>query len=191
MIKHLLSLAAIVLTWVTFIPYLRSIYRGETQPHVFSWVIWGLTTFVVFLAQLAAHGGVGSWPIGVSGVITGYVAFLAFLKKGDTQITRGDWVFFGAALSALPLWALTANPLWAVVILTTVDLLGFGPTVRKVYFQPNSEKISFFALFVLRNGLVLLALEQYSVATVLFPAAVGLGCLGVIGVMIWRRRILV
>ncbi|WP_256359174.1 hypothetical protein [Candidatus Marithrix sp. Canyon 246] len=32
----------------------------------------GSTTFIVFIAPLAANGGVGAWAIGVSGVITIY-----------------------------------------------------------------------------------------------------------------------
>jgi uncharacterized protein with PQ loop repeat len=51
--KELLGMIAIALTLVAFLPYIRSIFRGKTRPHVFSWVIWGSTTFVVFLAQLA------------------------------------------------------------------------------------------------------------------------------------------
>ena len=68
MYKELLSAAAIALTFVAFLPYIRSIKQGVTKPHVFSWVIWGSTTFIVFLAQLADKGGAGAWPIGVSGL---------------------------------------------------------------------------------------------------------------------------
>ena len=37
---------------------------------MFSWLIWGSTTCVVFAAQLADRAGVGAWPIGVSGLVT-------------------------------------------------------------------------------------------------------------------------
>ena len=63
MSKEFLSAIAIALTLIAFLPYIRSILRGKTKPHVFSWLIWGTTTFVVFLAQLADEGGVGAWPI--------------------------------------------------------------------------------------------------------------------------------
>jgi hypothetical protein len=56
--KEILSAIAIVLTFVAFYPYIRSIMRDETKPHVFSWVIWGTTTFVAFLAQLDGGRGV-------------------------------------------------------------------------------------------------------------------------------------
>src|SRR4028118_1206626 len=91
---QLASAAAIVLTFALFFPYIRSINRGETKPHVFSWVIWGLGTLIVFFAQLAGRGGLGAWVIGVSGLITSYIALLAYLKRGDTVITETDWVFF-------------------------------------------------------------------------------------------------
>jgi hypothetical protein len=186
-IKPLLSTAAITLTIVAFFPYIGAVRRGEAKPHVFSWVIWGITTVVVFFAQLAGNAGLGAWPIGVSGAITTYVAYLAYRRKTDVGVTKADWAFFSAALSALPLWFLTADPLWAVVILTSVDLLGFGPTIRRAYANPHEEKIWFYAMFVLRNLLAIGALKHYSLTTVLFPAAVGLGCLLVV-LLLWVRR---
>jgi hypothetical protein len=75
-----------------------------------------------------------------------------------------------------------------VVVLTLVDLLGFGPTLRRAYGHPHQERIGFFALFVLRNLLVLLSLERLTLTTALFPAAVGLACVGVVLLLLWRRR---
>jgi hypothetical protein len=188
--KEILSGAAIVLTIGAMIPYIHAIVNGATRPHVFSWVIWGATTFVVFLAQLEGKGGVGAWPIGISGSITIFIALLAWVKRADITITRTDWLFFLAALSSLPLWYLTSDPLWAVVILTTVDALGFGPTMRKAYHFPHSESVLFFALFATRNLLVVLALEQYSVTTVLFPAVIAAACLLLMALLTYRRRAL-
>ncbi|MDD5125053.1 hypothetical protein [Methylovulum sp.] len=59
----------------------------------------------------------------MSGAISILIAILAALKQSDI-ITKTDWLFFAATLSSLPFWYLTSDPLWAVVVLTTVDLLG-------------------------------------------------------------------
>jgi len=190
MYRQLFSFAAITLTFVAFFPYIRSILQGKTKPHVFSWVIWGSTTFIVFLAQLADKGGIGAWPIGVSGIITVYVALLAYLKKSDSSITLSDWAFFIVAMSAIPFWYLSNDPLWAVVILTSVDVIGFGPTIRKAYFHPFEEQMTFFVLMAMRNLFVIIALENLSVTTILFPALTGLGCLVFIVVVVFRRRAL-
>jgi hypothetical protein len=77
MYKEFLSAFVIALTFIAFFPYIRSILNGTARPHVFSWVIWGSTTFIVLLAQMKDGGGAGAWPIGISGAITMYIAFLA------------------------------------------------------------------------------------------------------------------
>lgn len=185
--RELFAAAALALTFAIFIPYIRSILAGRTRPHVFSWVVWGLGTAVVGCAQLAGGGGIGAWPILASGVITFWVAWLAWRHRGDASITRPDWAFFLAALSALPVWFLTSDPLWAVVILTIVDLLGFGPTFRSAWTQPHAERAGFYALAAARNLFVVLALQHHSVTTVLFPAAVGVGSLALAGFIVLRR----
>lgn len=190
-VKPILSLAAVILTFIAFGPYIYSIYTGKTRPHVFSWVIWGVTTVIVFFAQIEADGGVGAWPIGISGMITLGIAFLAFMKRADITITKLDWLFFITAIASVPFWFFTANPLWAVVVLTAVDLLGFGPTLRKAYDQPYEENTVFFGLFLIRNLLVVFALESYSVTTILFPLAVSIASAFVITVIIYRRKIVV
>lgn len=143
MYKELFSVIAIALTFFALLPYIRSIKQGTTRPHVFSWVIWGSATFVIFLAQLADHAGAGAWPIGVSSVLTLYIAYLAYSKTLDNTITRVDWWFLIMAMSALPFWYFTADPLWAVVILTVVDLSGFGPHFGKhMPFPTRSNQCS-------------------------------------------------
>lgn len=185
--KPLLSLTATLLTFIGFYPYIRSIYRGKVKPHVFSWVIWGSTTVIVFFAQLEARGGIGAIPIGISGLITLFIAYLSYVKRGNIHITPLDWIFLVVAFSSLPFWYFSASPLAAVIILTTVDLVGFGPTIRKAYHQPHEENIWFFSLFALRNGLVIIAMETYSLTTILFPAAVSLACVLLIVLLLVRR----
>jgi len=193
--KELLSAVAIALTLLAFVPYIRSIVQGKTRPHVFSWLIWGSTTFVIFLAQLADRGGAGAWPMGVSGLITLYIAYLAYVhqRRSDVlafTINRVDWLFLGVSLLALPLWAVTANPLWAVMVLTVVDVLGFGPTFRKAYSQPYSEHLLFYATITLRNLLATVALAHYSLTTMLFPLTMAIICVIFIMMVLYRRRII-
>lgn len=188
--KETFSLIAIVITLAAFIPYIREIFRGTIRPHIFSWVIWGVTTLLIFLAQLEDNGGAGTWPIGVSASITIFIAYLAYLKRADVTITRVDWLFFIAALLSLPLWYLTSDPLWAVILLTAIDVAGFGPTVRKAYQFPYSESLLFFALFTLRNALVMLALENLTLTTLIFPAVMLILCVLMMAMIAYRRRAL-
>lgn len=188
--KPVLSALALALTLAIYVPYIRSIRDGRTRPHAFSWGIWALGTFTVFFAQRAGDGGVGTWAIALSGLITAYVAALAWRHPQRMPAMRSDWIFLFVALSALPCWWLTADPLWAVIILTGMDIAGFGPTFRAAYHHPHDESLSFYLLGAVRNLLVVLALERYSWTTVLFPAAVGVACVAFVILVALRRAAL-
>ena len=188
--KQILSSIAIGLTLIAYYPYIRSILQGKTKPHVFSWIIWGTSTCIVFLAQLADKGGAGAWVIGLSGIISIYVALLSYIKKSDSTITRLDWIFFIVALTSLPVWYLTSDPLWAVLILTTVDVLGFVPTFRRSYVRPFEEQLMFYVIMAVRNLFVVSALENLSLTTVLFPATIATFSLIFSVMVVYRRRVL-
>lgn len=186
--KELFSTAATLLTFIAFFPYIRSTIKGLSKPHMFSWIIWGSAGLIVFLAQLKDGGGLGAWPTGVSSLLSFSIAILAYWKRTDLHITPSDWLFFITAMSSLPLWYLSSDPLWAVVVVTVVDLLGFGPSLRKAYARPNEDSIMVFAILSARNVLSIMALENYSLTTVLFPTAVTVPCLLLATVMVYRRR---
>jgi len=187
--KEIYSVVAILLTFIGFYPYISSVFKGQTKPHVFSWVIWGISTLVVFFAQLADDGGAGAWPTGVAAVVTFYVAFLAYAKRADVLITKSDWVFFLLALFSIPIWYFTSSPLWAVLILTLVDILGSIPTFRKAYYRPFDENILFYLITGVRCFISILALEHFSVTTILFPAAIGVMCFALIWILALRRKV--
>lgn len=187
MTKLLFSQIAIVLTLFAFVPYFFQIVRQQVRPHIISWLIWGVATTVIFIAQLGDGAGVGAWPVGVSALLTLAVASLAFYFRTDTHIDNKDRLAFAFTLLALPLWYFTSEPLYALIILSLVDLSGFIPTIRKINRDPYTESAVFFALFASRNLFILLALEHYSAVTMMFPSLIGLTCLSLIGYMFFLR----
>lgn len=188
--KTTASALATALTVAAYLPYLRSIARGQVRPHMFTWIIWGTVTLLAFVAILQAGGGPGAWALGLSAAASFLVARLAYLKRADVSVTRLDGVFLVAAFAAIPLWMLASDPLWAVCLLTLIELLGFGPTFRKTWHAPRSESVSYLSMLIVRNALILAALENVAVVTVLFPAAAAIACLALLVMMLWRRRAL-
>ena len=186
--KAWLSAIATAISVLAFFPYWVSTLRGAIRPHVMSWTIGGITASIVFWARRQAGGGVGAWPVGFSALVAFMIAITAYTKRGDVRIVRTDWVFFLTALAAIPLWYATNSPLIAVLLVTTVDILGFGPTLRKAYDFPESESLLFFSMIVVRNALVLMALESYSLTTTLFPAAIG-SMAAILAVVILTQRL--
>ena len=184
---NLLAVIAALLTLAGFIPYIVSIFRGQTRPHLYSWLIWAIATVVVGAAQWVAGGGAGAMVTLFSGAITCFIVMLTWLRFDASHIKPVDALFLIIAACALPAWYITDNPLTAVVMLTIVDIAGFGPTFRKSYHAPFGENLTLYYLVCVRNLVSALALEFYSLTTLLFPLVIALANAVFIGLIHWRR----
>ncbi|KKQ77121.1 MAG: hypothetical protein US99_C0048G0007 [Candidatus Daviesbacteria bacterium GW2011_GWF2_38_6] len=153
-IKTIISITAIILTFIGYIPYLRDTLQGKTTPHVYTWFIWGFVTAIAFGLQVEGGAGVGSW-------VTIVVAIICFTNT----------IFFVLSFVALFLWLIAKQPVLSVILTSTIDLLGFAPTVRKSWNKPHSETLFTYELSTLRHGLSILALQQYSIVTWLYPVS--------------------
>jgi hypothetical protein len=148
--------------------YFTAIFRGKTHPHVFSWFIWGTISGIGFAALVAEGAGAGSWARGFGSATCFLVVLLGFFT-GEKNITRGDWITFAAALSAIPLWVVTRTPFWSVVIVCCIDTAGYYPTVRKSWRKPREEMAASYLFSCLGAVLSLAAIEQYNPSTWLYP----------------------
>ncbi len=164
-----LGLAAAALSVAAHIPYMAGIVRGTNKPHIFTWVIWTLLTVIAYAAQVAGNGGPGAWSTGATIVMCVIITALAW-RRGERDIARSDWVMFGAGLAALPVWLATQNPLGSVLIVTAIDALAFGPTIRKSWHKPHQENTTMYGVNILRHVLALAALSRFSLVTALYPA---------------------
>jgi hypothetical protein len=167
-LKEIIGVLAVFLTLLGYAPYIRDIFKNKTKPHVFSWLVWSILTGIIYALQLNAGAGAGSWVTLILVVIMIFIFFLS-LKRGSMDIKKIDIVFLGLALLALPLWLIAEQPVLSIILLSTVDMLGFAPTVRKSWNAPYSETLSLYTITTFRHGLSLLALEHYSIVTWLFP----------------------
>jgi hypothetical protein len=188
-VKEIFALIAIAMTCGMFGHYIWQIARGSVRPHAISWLTWGIATTAVFGAQLVSGAGIGAWPTAVSAAATFAVFGLALKQSGFDRAAPIDWAFFAAALGGLVLWFLTSEPLTAVAIMTAIDVIGNGPTVRKIFRDPFADSPSFFGLIGARSTVAIAALETYSATTVLFPLAVGIASALVALLMLTRRRL--
>lgn len=135
---------------------------------MFSWLIWGTISGIGFAAQAAEGAGPGSWARGFGSVTCFLLAGISYFK-GEKDIKRGDWVTLAVALSAVPLWVLTKTPFWSVLIVCFIDTIGYLPTVRKSWLRPQEELAVSYLFSCLGAAFSLLALEQYTPSTWLYP----------------------
>ncbi len=129
-VKTIISIIAVLLTFIGYIPYIRDTLKGKTTPHIYTWFVWGLVTAVAYGLQVSAGAGVGSW-------VTLFVAIICFfifalgLRNGKKDITKSDTIFFFLSFAALFLWLIAKQPVLSVILTSSIDMLSFAPTIRK------------------------------------------------------------
>ena len=166
--KIAISILAIILVIVGYAPYIKDTIKGTTRPHVFSYFLWIFTTIIIFALQLQEGGGIGSW-ITFSIVFVMCIVFILSFKNGKRDIRKIDYVFLGLGIIATLLWIIAKQPILSIILLSTVDILGFAPTVRKSWYDPWSETLFLYIITALRHGLAIIALVEINFVTALFP----------------------
>ena len=166
--KFWISSLAIVLTFVGYAPYFIDIFKGKTRPHMFSWLVWGIVTTIIFALQVSAGAGLASY-VTLSVALISLSIFLISLKNGTRDVSRIDVIFLALALLSIPLWLVVKQPVLSIILLSTIDMLGFLPTVRKSWSDPYSETLALYVITTVRHGLSILGLVEYNIVTMLFP----------------------
>ncbi len=167
--KTIIGVIAIILAIVAYIPYIRDTLKKKTTPHIFSFFVWGFATLIIFALQVKGGAGAGSWGTICVALICLFI-FCLGLRNGKKDITRSDIIFFLLSLIALFLWLITDQPILATILIVSVDLLAFVPTIHKSWHKPHSETLSLYAVSTFRHGLEIFALQNLNVLTLLNPS---------------------
>jgi len=181
--------AGIAIGAVGYVKYVADTLKGKTKPHAFSWLIWAILTGICFAGQVSENAGAGSWVTGF-GAIACTVIFCLALFKGERDITRGDYWCLFFSLAAIPLWLLTETPLWSMIQISIIDIVGFVPTYRKSYARPDEETLFAFVGNIIKFALSLLALETFSVVTVIYPLTLVVSNSVFVAMVLFRRKVL-
>ncbi|MBP6925756.1 MAG: endonuclease/exonuclease/phosphatase family protein [Candidatus Pacebacteria bacterium] len=166
--KLIISIIAIILVFAGYVPYIRDTIKGSTRPHIFSYLLWLIIISLNFALQINSGGGFGAWVT----FFTAFVVFIVFVlsfKNGKKDIRKVDFIFLALALMTIPLWLIAKQPILSVILLSTIDMFGFIPTIRKSWNDPWSETLSRYTTTIFRHGLAIIALAEINIVTVLFP----------------------
>lgn len=188
--KEFIALIALIIMVLNVGYYIHAIVRKKIKAHGFSWVVWFLTQSIAGAAQLAKGGGLGGWLNVIGGAANLVIALLAFFYYGEKSITRSDWISLAASLLAIPLWLITQDPLWSALLVSFIDTVGLFPTYRKSWIDPHQESRIMFACAAFCSSLSIIVLESYSLTTLAYPVCMGLTNFGLVGMLVFRRRVL-
>ncbi len=188
-LKPYLGIIAVCLGLTAYIIYIHSTVKDKIKPHAFSWLLWTLTTAVVFIAQWTKGGGSGSWSTGFTCTVCLAIGIISLLKY-DKKYSLSDILFISVALLALIPWFFTKDPTISVVLIASIDVLGYGPTLWKCYYFPDEEKAVSFGLNSVKHFFSFMALQHYEIATWIYPLTqIFMNGLVVVLIMIRRRKL--
>jgi hypothetical protein len=166
---HAISgMAAGILLLLGNIPYILSIRRGETRPNLVTWGIWTTIGFIL-LGSYRAIGATNTLWLPISQVISQLIITCYAFKYSKGNWQPLDRVCLAGAAISLWLWWQSGLPLVALLMNIAMDILGAIPTIKKIYSEPDSESIVFWWMSFGSSLLNLLAIENFSVAFVVFP----------------------
>jgi len=162
------AVAAIIVATIRYGTYFHTIYQGKTKPHAFSWLLWGTVTGIGTFAQFSLEGGPSVWALGFVSSTCLFIAVLAFFI-GERDYQKSDFAALFACALAIPIWQTTQNPVLALIVIISIDLLTYWPTIRKSYHKPQTEPPISYGFAGLRYFLMLFAVPNPSWETLMYP----------------------
>lgn len=184
--KSGVGLVTLIIAVLSYSLYFRNIFRGKTKPHTISWLIWAVLNGVTFLTQRTNGAGAGGWITGFSAGAA-VLIFIAAIYYGEKNITKLDWYCVAGSMVSLSFWYLYPSGPAEVIFASVTFALGFVPTYRKGFMKPYSETAMTFALNGTKFLIAIAALEQFNLATVLYPSVVAITNLGFVALLLARR----
>lgn len=168
--KLTLAIIAALFAVAGNLPYLSDILKRKIKPHPYTWFIWSIVSGVTFFGQVAKGAGFATIAFGASEIFT-IIIFIFSLRYGFKNIPKSDTYFLIAALLGIVPWLVTKDPTLSVIIMVTIDIIAFIPTLKKTWEFPKTESPILYGSNVIRHSLALLALSSYNIATMLHSIA--------------------
>jgi hypothetical protein len=157
--------------------YLIDTIKGRVRPNRITWLLWGLISVIIFLAELSKGVGIFSFLTLAIG-LTPFAIFFAsyFNKKAVWRLTGFDYVC--GVLSALGLifWYFSKDGNIAILFTTIANFFVALPTYKKAYTNPETESYMVYLLNAVGTGVGLITLETWNFASAVYPVYVFVGC---------------
>lgn len=185
--KEVLGFIGVALVLVAYLPYLRDIIRKKVIPHPFSWLIWTATATAVFFIQTTNGSGPGAYPTATIALMA-FSVFVLSYRMNKVRIKPLDILCLVIASAGIVVWLFIDQPLISLILLLSVEVIGFIPTIRKAIAKPYEDSISVWAISAFRHGFGLAAITHYNLVTILNPLVWIAMCVTFCTVVLWRRR---
>jgi len=176
-IKHFWAYVSVNITVTGYAIYISQMYPVGGQPPVkpepLSWMLFGFFTATGAVIQLAQGGGSGSWCLLVTAGSCFLIAGWSYRKwieewridnfRKIVTVSAGTLFTFSVVTAENSTLALAS-----VLLATLADFISYFPTFRKAWHHPQEESATNFFFNCIKCVPAIMALETYSVSTVIY-----------------------
>lgn len=187
MVQSIIGIAAGILAFAAFIPYIISIFKGETKPQRATFAIWSVISLVTLFSYFATGARQTIWIALVYALLQLFIFALSF-KYGMGGFGRLDIICLSGALIGAIAWLATDNPAIALYTSIASEFLGYIPLFEKAYLHPKTENTFSWVLGLLAACLNLFALTTLRLDIALYPIYVVVSDGIVVSLLIISRR---
>ena len=185
-LPQIIALIAVALVLSAYIPYMFDIVKGKVAPHSFSWLIWSVTSTSTFLLQTSSGSGTGAYGTATVAVCAAIIFVLAF-RVNKVKIRPLDIISLSLAGVGILTWIFVQQPFLSIVIMLTVEVVGFIPTLPNGWREPYKDSVTLWSINGTRHALGIAAIQTHNVVTVLSPLVWIVLCAGYVLILSYRR----
>ncbi|HVZ58636.1 MAG TPA: hypothetical protein VG935_02690, partial [Patescibacteria group bacterium] len=136
--QALLGIAALIINFIGYVPYIRDILRKKVRPHRITWGIWTILTTIAAVNQILNGGGYSSLFF-ISTTLLVAITFILSFHYGMGGSSKIDRLCLLLALLLLGYWITVRETHISTVLAVTIDGIGAIPTLIKTYHHPKTE----------------------------------------------------
>ena len=159
--------------------YLMDTLKGKVKPNKVSFLMWSIAPLIAFTAQLKE--GVGFF-LALITFVAGFEPLMIFIasffnKSAEWKINRFDLMCGGVSILGLIIWQITKTGYIAIIFSILADGMASLPTIVKSFKHPETESAWPYFTTVISAVITLLAVKDYSIATIGFTVYLLAVCL--------------
>ncbi|MEL6609929.1 MAG: hypothetical protein AAFO93_13540 [Pseudomonadota bacterium] len=186
--RHIFAALAVSLSCLAYLPLLRDVLGGNSQPQRTSWLIWSVLSAISFASQVSEGATASLWFAGIQSGGTITIFMLSLSRGTGGWMNTRDALILAAACCGLGLWYATDNAVWALAISCGISLLGGTVTIAKAYADPSSETMVFWGLSLCAATFALGSVGAYDPVLLMYPAYLFVLNAGIVSAMLLGRR---
>jgi hypothetical protein len=172
-----------IFTVCCFIPYIITTLQGKTKPNRATWWVWGINGSVLCLGNLAVDADYTMLPLIFAVVAQLCIAILS-IKYGEGGWNRFDRRCLIASSISFILWRILTYDIIAIIFPILIDILAALPTLKKSYYEPETEDLLTYILYTVGGFFTVLAIQAWSFEIAITPLYVFLINAIIVGVLI-------